>query len=325
MKSPVLIKTAITVSIALFAAAAFTDRAVAQYCDGPFTASNSAHYSAGRATRTGWFFYTYYANCCESSCDQLGYGSTETTLYEYAPGCYSVEECSSVECYEDSDCDDGVSCTLDSCAANVCVYQPNNALCDDANLCTTDVCDAVAGCQYANIIPCCGNGTCEAGEDSYSCPGDCGAIPPDDGIRTTYKLSDEPPFEVTSLPPGGGSLDDYESFAKITVPRPIGVPDGNVLLDFSAYYMFECDTSPCDGWMSLCRGDPELGDCPGIAYYTHTGSDGYLEASFSIVETNMQSGKEYYVSTTRNGTYRINVAATYIPNTTSWNLSISEP
>ena len=42
-----------------------------------FSATNSAHYGAGRATRTGFFFYTYYA---AGSGTQLGSGSTTTAL-----------------------------------------------------------------------------------------------------------------------------------------------------------------------------------------------------------------------------------------------------
>ncbi|MBN1645023.1 hypothetical protein JW851_03220 [Candidatus Woesearchaeota archaeon] len=45
--------------------------------------------------------------------------------------------------------------------------------CDDYNACTIDNC--VSGiCEHIEIIPCCGNGICEAGEDAYSCSLDCG-------------------------------------------------------------------------------------------------------------------------------------------------------
>jgi hypothetical protein len=45
--------------------------------------------------------------------------------------------------------------------------------CDDYNSCTSDRC--VSGiCENIPIIPCCGNGNCESGEDQYSCSLDCG-------------------------------------------------------------------------------------------------------------------------------------------------------
>ncbi len=45
--------------------------------------------------------------------------------------------------------------------------------CDDYNACTIDRC--VSGiCENIPIIPCCGNGICEAGENAYSCSLDCG-------------------------------------------------------------------------------------------------------------------------------------------------------
>jgi len=47
-----------------------------------------------------------------------------------------------------------------------------NADCDDGNSCTTDTC--VSGsCNFETISPCCGNGSCEAGEDCDSCGLDC--------------------------------------------------------------------------------------------------------------------------------------------------------
>lgn len=56
--------------------------------------------------------------------------------------------------------------------------------CDDLNFCTSDSC--VQGeCVHAPIVPCCGNGVCEAGE---VCPVDCAARPVDvDDVRERAK------------------------------------------------------------------------------------------------------------------------------------------
>ena len=69
-------------------------------------------------------------------------------------------------------CDDADACTDDSCTPGVgCA----NAVvtCDDGDSCTADACDSQLGCVAQAIAPCCGNGSCEAGEDCSSCANDC--------------------------------------------------------------------------------------------------------------------------------------------------------
>src|SRR5439155_18520888 len=76
------------------------------------------------------------------------------------------------------DCDDGISCTADSCdPALGCLHVAFNALCDDANACTADACDERLGCVHQPLLdgtPCddgnacttgdtCQNGTCDGG------------------------------------------------------------------------------------------------------------------------------------------------------------------
>ncbi len=51
------------------------------------------------------------------------------------------------ECAVNSDCNDGDPCTVDTCANDIC--------------------------SFATLADCCGNGTCEAGEDCRFCPADC--------------------------------------------------------------------------------------------------------------------------------------------------------
>ncbi|MBW2970230.1 hypothetical protein KY319_03850 [Candidatus Woesearchaeota archaeon] len=48
--------------------------------------------------------------------------------------------------------------------------------CDDLNFCTSDAC--VNGeCVHTALVPCCGNGVCESGEDASSCVLDCSPRP----------------------------------------------------------------------------------------------------------------------------------------------------
>ena len=79
--------------------------------------------------------------------------------------------------YDTVDCDDDDACTLDSCdPVTGCVSDPID--CDDGNPCTTDGCDAGNGlCVNEPISSCCGNESCELGEDSCACPIDCGEPP----------------------------------------------------------------------------------------------------------------------------------------------------
>jgi len=75
--------------------------------------------------------------------------------------------------------DDGTSCASPCgegvCQAGACELLPD--VCDDEDPCTTDVCGET-GCQHASnpicSTPNCGDGTCEQGEDSTTCPEDCG-------------------------------------------------------------------------------------------------------------------------------------------------------
>jgi hypothetical protein len=69
-------------------------------------------------------------------------------------------------------CDDLDACTLDDlCVAGVCVGS-NPPVCDDGNSCTEDSCQADVGCTFVPIVPCCGDGSvdgeeqCDAGDEN---------------------------------------------------------------------------------------------------------------------------------------------------------------
>jgi len=57
-------------------------------------------------------------------------------------------------CESDSDCDDGVSCTVDTCQLGQCSNTPNDAICDDQNVCNgAEICVAFIGCQPPVLAP----------------------------------------------------------------------------------------------------------------------------------------------------------------------------
>ncbi|MBI1827394.1 MAG: PQQ-dependent sugar dehydrogenase, partial [Planctomycetes bacterium] len=75
------------------------------------------------------------------------------------------------ECANDSQCDDGIACTVDSCdASGRCVHTPNSNLCaDDSIFCNgPEVCDASAGCVSLGN-PCGNPANCNEGADSCGC------------------------------------------------------------------------------------------------------------------------------------------------------------
>ena len=69
-------------------------------------------------------------------------------------------------CTANSQCDDGVACTVDSCDAGTCVNTPEDAVCGDGILCTDDICDQALGCTNAPV-------SCPQGEQCDPGTGQC--------------------------------------------------------------------------------------------------------------------------------------------------------
>ncbi len=89
-------------------------------------------------------------------------------------------------CTQDSDCDDGVFCTLDSCnlSTGVCTNAPQTGLaCDDGNGCTVgDTCSSAGACVGGAGVDCSGlDGVCVEGVCNPQ-TGQCEIQPVDDGI-----------------------------------------------------------------------------------------------------------------------------------------------
>ncbi|NLV45706.1 MAG: hypothetical protein GXY07_14555, partial [Candidatus Hydrogenedentes bacterium] len=64
------------------------------------------------------------------------------------------------------DCDDGLSCTIDSCdPISGCTNTPDDALCDDNNVCNgVETCDPVDGCQAGTPLTCDDGNVCNGVE-----------------------------------------------------------------------------------------------------------------------------------------------------------------
>ncbi len=145
--------------------------------------------------------------CTDDSCDpQSGcVFSTNTLSCDDGNPCTTEDECSNGSCEGTGllNCGDGNVCTDDECDPVAgCTHSPNDAPCSDGNVCTEDdscsggscqagaplacpddgdqctlgQCDPAQGCVQTPIIPCCGNGQVEAGEEC-----DDGNLANDDG------------------------------------------------------------------------------------------------------------------------------------------------
>jgi hypothetical protein len=101
------------------------------------------------------------------------------------------------ECVVDADCDDGMTCTVDTCDAPRarCVRTPMDAGCDDGIACTVDRCDPEAGgCLHLPDHPACDNGAfCDGVERCDAALGCAPGTPPDcdDDVACTIDACDE--------------------------------------------------------------------------------------------------------------------------------------
>jgi len=103
--------------------------------------SNQGHCTTGDSTITHTCDYIN----CNAQCDATHACKSYcmSNIFFYDGQCQ--ENCMCY--YSQQNCDDQISCTIDSCD-NVagCSHTPDNSLCDDANPCTIDTCDVSKGC-----------------------------------------------------------------------------------------------------------------------------------------------------------------------------------
>lgn len=87
-----------------------------------------------------------------------------------APRCLGTEKCCGGECAEcctDSDCEDGLECTNDSCFAGQCMYIPDDAACEPAQYCST-----TDGCRAKQVCGLMGAAASEECDDGSQCTTD---------------------------------------------------------------------------------------------------------------------------------------------------------
>lgn len=83
-------------------------------------------------------------------------------------GLASCISCTPEASTQESDCDDGIDCTLDRCEADRCSHESVAGRCDDANPCTADVCTPDLGCEFIPTDAACDDGVFCNGLDQCS-------------------------------------------------------------------------------------------------------------------------------------------------------------
>ena len=109
---------------------------------------NKIVYTANRYGNMDIFMYVL-AECEKLNCDD-GNSCTDDS-------CNPVDGCVNVNNTEQ--CDDGITCTEnDICSEGVCAGLANDLICEDGNLCTDDLCHPLDGCLYKNNSNKCDDG-----------------------------------------------------------------------------------------------------------------------------------------------------------------------
>ena len=151
------------------------------YCNGD-EVCNAGSCEAGTAVSCDDGVSCTDDSCNESTdaCDNtVNDGNCDNGLFcDGAETCDAINDCQAGAAVN---CDDGVSCTVDSCneGSDSCDNAPNNSLCDNGTFCDgTETCDAVNGCQ-AGSDPCAGDACDETNDVCLECTVDADC---DDGL-----------------------------------------------------------------------------------------------------------------------------------------------
>ncbi|MFH1850057.1 MAG: hypothetical protein ABH879_07810 [archaeon] len=140
-------------------------------------------------------------------------------------------------------------------------------ICDDSDVCTVDVCSEATNyiCQHEAVVPCCGNGICEADESTCSCAEDCGSCEKTASACSTYKCVNGSCELITQVPCcGNGICERGEHYLSCADDCPDCDDLNSCTDDYYDYSGGECvhdyDT-PCCG-NGVCDGSESCNTCP---------------------------------------------------------------
>lgn len=119
-------------------------------------------------------------NCPDDGlfCDGIEFCDAVADCSSTGNPCLATQFCNDLtdtcdQCAIDTDCNDGVPCTIDRCVAGACTATPDDAACSDGLFCNgAETCDLLLGCQ-AGTDPCndgvaCTNDSCAEATDTCS-------------------------------------------------------------------------------------------------------------------------------------------------------------
>lgn len=173
---------------------------------------------------------------CAKDCGFCGNGVCEDG-YESAhldpPGALEtcLADCVVSGCQQDSDCQDGVDCTVGTCVGGQCAYQPDDSLCAGNAVCIkfAGCCGDVDGDGYAAIE--CGGSDCDD-SDGLVHPGatePCGGG--DRNCNGTHRPSLQPAVPLTDSLSFKAALDVVETGDGFTLMW-VGTPESTELLEY---------------------------------------------------------------------------------------------
>jgi hypothetical protein len=215
--------------------------------------------------------------CPNTACDEVNDRCTDCLtdadcvdeLY-----CNGTETCETVSgtCVDGTpvDCADTIACTTDTCndETDTCDHLPNHDLCDDGKTCTLDTCDTIIGCTNDGTgvtdacddnNACTTNDICQ-GDAAGTCLGtDTSATDCDDGNECTADTCDpQTGCDNTPVADGTGCTDDL--YCTVNDSCTGGFCDGEPRDCSQA--ADQCNTGICDDAADACLPEPVIDGTP---------------------------------------------------------------
>jgi hypothetical protein len=182
--------------------------------------------------------------CRAGACEHVTLVSGTPCPDGYCNGIAGVEECVVRQCLIDADCDDHVTCTVDTCEALRCAYTTDDAECPDSgDACSPNVCTVGSGClqvEKTRSVELLANGTFEAGNVAWLEE----AVTYDQVIFGYGYIPTLQPHTwpyVAWLGNGEPGNDEQNRLSQV-----VSVPEGTVRLELTFFYEVWTDELPDD-------------------------------------------------------------------------------
>ena len=110
---------------------------------------------------------------CISGRERLGDGDVRLTILTSTASSWNLAA-ALPGCVADTECDDGIACTVDLCLSGVCGNVPDDTVCADSDLCNgAEFCDQTNGCTPGTPVVCLDDGN-PCTDDRCAPDGSCG-------------------------------------------------------------------------------------------------------------------------------------------------------